>query len=760
VSGRGERGSALVITMLLLVVLTALGLYMVGISASGIESASVGEADKGAMNAAEAGAYYAIDRLPLLASERGIALPNGAMYDVSATPSGTEAIPGFDSGWMRAVFHVRSTGRAPAGGRAARTIEAAAAFGPVPSGTGYRWDADADRGPTLPAPLGSLPVPVGPPSPFYVDPVDPASRNAFVQRHARRRRTLLAAGADGGLRAFDAGSWDPRASPPGYGPGTAREEWTYLPAFPPSGQNEPPVLPGRCEGYADGSPAVADIRVEAGAVSPGGGAKPGWRTYAIGGAGKGGRGYYALDITDPGSADYPEPVWELGKDAAPRLGATWSTPEIGRVRRPAGPGEPGARWVAVVGAGRARPAGATVLLRPADLRGRGGGPRSVAVESTAGAPESGRITLSRTALERRGGRWVSRTYRATATYSAKTGTAFENLVFRGRIDAVEYPGSTTLVSWSGPGDEGRAILVLDASTGRVVEELTHPDMGEVVASPTIVTDGEGYIERVYVGDLSGNVWRVTVDRAGTFDLGEGPFFTIAGEAYSRRIFSKAAVAGGEAPYPRLWVHFGTGDRESPLDGPGGAVFAVYDDLPAGSRAKAGAAALTERNLADATGFFTAIAEHSARFPQLGATAAGWYAALPGPGEKLLSPPGVFSGNLFFTSFLPGGGSCAAEGVGRIYGIGTVPGKNQGEGALWGELAATAEAATAPSRMRELSGGGIPSAPVVSPGTRGDAVLYVGSPEERVDAVRIPGPGSNKSIRYWRDAARDRRAPGH
>lgn len=134
-SGRNQRGSALVITMLLLVVLTALGLYMVGISASGIETASLGEADKAAMNAAEAGAYYGIDRLPLLAFERGIALPNGATYDVSATPSGTEAIPGFDTGWARAVFHVRATGRAPSG--AARTIEAKAAVGPVPSGTGY-----------------------------------------------------------------------------------------------------------------------------------------------------------------------------------------------------------------------------------------------------------------------------------------------------------------------------------------------------------------------------------------------------------------------------------------------------------------------------------------------------------------------------------------------------------------------------------------------------------------------------------------------
>lgn len=134
-TGTGERGSALVVTMLLLVIMTALGLYMVGISTSGIEMASLGEADKAAMNAAEAGAFYGIDRLPFLAAERGISLPNGAAYDVSVSPVGAEPVPGSDTGWARAVFNVRSTGRSGAG--AERTIDAGAAFGPVPSGTGY-----------------------------------------------------------------------------------------------------------------------------------------------------------------------------------------------------------------------------------------------------------------------------------------------------------------------------------------------------------------------------------------------------------------------------------------------------------------------------------------------------------------------------------------------------------------------------------------------------------------------------------------------
>ncbi len=137
VTGRERKGSALVITMLLLVVLTAIGVYVLGVSTSGVESASLAGAGRAAMNAAEAGAYYGIDRLPVLAADHGISLPDGSTYDVTAVPEGMEPVPGFDSGWARTLFHVRSTGRAPSSFVAERTIEAGAAQGPVPSGTGY-----------------------------------------------------------------------------------------------------------------------------------------------------------------------------------------------------------------------------------------------------------------------------------------------------------------------------------------------------------------------------------------------------------------------------------------------------------------------------------------------------------------------------------------------------------------------------------------------------------------------------------------------
>ena len=125
------------ITMLLLVVLTALGIYVAGLSTSGIETATLEEANRAAMNAAEAGAYYGIDRLPLLVADTGIPLPNGATYDVAAAAAGTEPIPGYDSGFARVLFRLRSTGKSASSMGAHRTIDVGAAFGPVPSGTDY-----------------------------------------------------------------------------------------------------------------------------------------------------------------------------------------------------------------------------------------------------------------------------------------------------------------------------------------------------------------------------------------------------------------------------------------------------------------------------------------------------------------------------------------------------------------------------------------------------------------------------------------------
>ncbi len=133
----GERGTALVVTLLLLVILTMLGVYAMSISTSELEMAIYTKAGRSSLNAAEAGAYFGIDTLPIMTAATGIALPNTATYDITTTTVETEVMPGYDTGWIRAIFNVRSTGRPPSVYTGMRIIDAGASYGPVPSGTGY-----------------------------------------------------------------------------------------------------------------------------------------------------------------------------------------------------------------------------------------------------------------------------------------------------------------------------------------------------------------------------------------------------------------------------------------------------------------------------------------------------------------------------------------------------------------------------------------------------------------------------------------------
>jgi type IV pilus assembly protein PilY1 len=81
-----------------------------------------------------------------------------------------------------------------------------------------------------------------------------------------------------------------------------------------------------------------------------------WKTVLIGGLRQGGKGYYALDITNPAAASYPGYLWEypIEGDAASLalLGESWSEPVITKVKVKIGT-VTYERWVAIVGGGYA-----------------------------------------------------------------------------------------------------------------------------------------------------------------------------------------------------------------------------------------------------------------------------------------------------------------------------------------------------------------------------------------------------------------------
>jgi type IV pilus assembly protein PilY1 len=128
----------------------------------------------------------------------------------------------------------------------------------------------------------SAPVVVDKPGSLYAD----AGYGAFKTSYASRKRMIYAAGNDGMLHAFEDTKGD--------------ELWAFVPPdlFRSEGDSGIVNLTTTADSawthryYADATPRVLDVDFAAPSTSPD------WRTMLVGGMGKGGTSYYALDVTE------------------------------------------------------------------------------------------------------------------------------------------------------------------------------------------------------------------------------------------------------------------------------------------------------------------------------------------------------------------------------------------------------------------------------------------------------------------------------
>lgn len=141
---------------------------------------------------------------------------------------------------------------------------------------------------------------------------------AFIAANTARQGMVYAAANDGMLHAFYAAD--------GAGVVGGQEAWAFIPSL---------VLPGLFkladknyanlhQYFVDGTPTVGDI-CTANCTAP---APPAttpaavWKTILVGGLNGGGRGYYALDITDPTA---PKALWQFTDS---NLGYSYGNPKI------------------------------------------------------------------------------------------------------------------------------------------------------------------------------------------------------------------------------------------------------------------------------------------------------------------------------------------------------------------------------------------------------------------------------------------------
>ncbi len=272
---------------------------------------------------------------------------------------------------------------------------------------------------------------------------------------------------------------------------------------------------------------------------------------------------------------------------------------------------------------------------------------------------------------------LAQTWSRPALVTVKTGatTTERMLMFGGGFDADLVDGKATRQ----PGAKGNAVYLVNANKQEVMT-ITHPEMTYSIPSDLTVidTNSDGAVDRVYFGDLGGQLWRAdfTDVTGGAYslkkiaDLDDGtyqPLFYPPSVSRNRdRGTGKNFIA----------ISIGSGDRTQPLsDISANKLYMLKDyDIAQGPTAP-GVPTITAAMLHDATANPVGSPNDATRAAaELDlANSKGWMVRLNG-GEKALAQVATYNGRYLATTFEPEQALdengdpdvCGFEMVGRLY----------------------------------------------------------------------------------------------
>ncbi|MGD8349902.1 MAG: PilC/PilY family type IV pilus protein, partial [Gammaproteobacteria bacterium] len=339
--------------------------------------------------------------------------------------------------------------------------------------------------------------------------------------------------------------------------------------------------------YVDQTPAVSDVYISSGSSEE-------WHTVLVDGLRSGGRGLFALNVTDPSlfndesNADKVV-MWEFSSSDDIDLGYSFSRPFIALANN--------GKWVAIFGNGYN------------DLG-------------------SGEASLYIVDLE-------------------------------GGVDG----------TWS-TGDYWKITTGVGDTTDR--NGLATPALADI--------DGNGTVDRVYAGDLRGNMWvfDLTDDNANLWEVayksGSTPvplFTTPAGQPITAKpvLAKHPAQPDSNSPSnsPNMMVYFGTGqylvDADKTTTGTQ-SYYGVWDQGDAG---------LDRTNLIEQTFDPNFAVKVLSRNPVNYAVDYGWYFDLEETGERSVTASIARSDTVFFNSFVPMDDPCSIGGYGYKYAVDMVTG---------------------------------------------------------------------------------------
>ena len=283
---------------------------------------------------------------------------------------------------------------------------------------------------------------------------------------------------------------------------------------------------------------------------------------------------------------------------------------------------------------------------------------------------------------------------------------------------------------------GRGVYVIDISNGdRIAWRLTDYSVPADVS--VLDSDGDGYVDRVYVTDVRAQLYRIDIENAAGEPIlpSDWPVTKIAalndgtgGLSGTRKVFFAPDIIMSRN-YTALLL--GTGDREKPLTTSTNDRFYVIKDTKVTKGAPASPTLITDAVLAGLG------AENAGVDPE------GCAYSFATNGERVINQPITFGGITYFSTnrpLPPGGGSCS-RAQSRAYQVPLI---------------------CRPPTFRNLVGDGLPPSPVVGyvDVGRGKLVPFViGGPNDKnssieVNRANILIPGKRKRS-YWFMDNRDR-----
>lgn len=299
---------------------------------------------------------------------------------------------------------------------------------------------------------------------------------------------------------------------------------------------------------------------------------------------------------------------------------------------------------------------------------------------------------------------------------------------------------------------GRGIFIVDADTGELLWRAGPDAQADLTLSAMeysiparikpIDIDGDSYVDRLYAGDMGGQLWRIDIDNnastSSTVATTGVVFAELASDgstANNRRFYNPPDAAlileEGKAPY--VAVVAASGYRAHPLQTTThDRSYMIRDNDVYQAIEPSTYTTVTESDLFDTTD--NTIGEGGQNDIDIAKVdlndAKGWYITFSEMGgsfvgEKALSEPLILNGVAIFTTFIPAsaglaGNSCTTnDGTGAIYFVNTVDGTPTGDNT--GDSNLTRE-----DRRVLLARGGIPPTPRVIITSDGVPTLCVGT----------------------------------